>query len=174
MDEPHATGGKKGGLARRAASKAGDWVAAAAGAVSGVGPIGTRSPQRIAAEGAGTDYEAYMGTAALLALQKAEDKLVHHDELMFQVVHQTFELWCKLVLFELKSVGKLLDEDRVIEAYPLVQRATEAIQLNTQAMHVLETMTPWDFHVIRVALGQGSGAESPGFRQIQQKAPALW
>jgi tryptophan 2,3-dioxygenase len=170
-----ATTGSKGkpGLAKRAAGKAGDWVAAAASAVSGVGAIGTRAPKRIA-EGTQTDYEAYMGTAALLSLQKPEDQMVHHDELMFQVVHQTFELWCKLVLFELRSVGKLLDEDRVVEAYPLLQRATEALRINTDAMHVLETMTPWDFHVIRVALGQGSGAESPGFRQIQQKAPALW
>lgn len=159
--------------AGRAASKAGDWVAAAAGAVSGVGSIGDRAPKRLGS-GQVSDYEVYMGTEALLKLQKPEEKLVHHDELMFQVVHQTFELWCKLVLFELRAVGKLLDEDRLVEAYPLVQRCTEAIKLNTQAMHVLETMTPWDFHVIRAALGQGSGAESPGFRQIQQKAPALW
>jgi tryptophan 2,3-dioxygenase len=163
----------KGSLAKRAASKAGDWVAAAASAVSGVGPIGSGAPKRLGT-GDVTDYEAYMGTAALLSLQKPEDGMVHHDELMFQVVHQTFELWCKLVLFELKTVGALLDEDRLVEAYPLLQRATEAIRINTQAMHVLETMTPWDFHVIRAALGQGSGAESPGFRQVQQKAPALW
>jgi tryptophan 2,3-dioxygenase len=158
---------------RKAARKAGDWVAAAAEAVSGVGPIGTGSPQRLS-QGQVSDYEVYMGTEALLKLQKPEDQMVHHDELMFQVVHQSFELWCKLVLFELKSVGKLLDEDRVIEAYPLVQRCTQAVKLNTEAMHALETMTPWDFHVIRAALGQGSGAESPGFRLIQQKAPVLW
>lgn len=158
---------------RRVASKAGDWVAAAAGAVSGVGPIGKGSPQRLG-DGKVSDYEHYMGTEALLKLQKPEDKMVHHDELMFQVVHQSWELWCKLVLFELRSVGKLLDEDRVVEAYPLLTRCKEAFQLNSQSMHVLESMTPWDFHVIRVALGQGSGAESPGFRQIQQKAPALW
>jgi tryptophan 2,3-dioxygenase len=93
---------------------------------------------------------------------------------MFQVVHQSFELWCKLVLFELKSVGALIDQDRLVEAYPLLQRCTTAVRISTDSMHVLESMTPWDFHVIRAALGQGSGAESPGFRQIQQKAPALW
>lgn len=158
---------------KRVAGKAGDWVAAAAEAVSGAGPIGKGSPQRLST-GTVSDYEHYMGTEALLKLQKPEDKMVHHDELMFQVVHQTFELWCKLVLFELRSVGKLLDEDRLVEAYPRLQRCTEAVKINTQAMHVLETMTPWDFHVIRAALGQGSGAESPGFRQIQQRAPVLW
>ncbi|MEA3137704.1 MAG: tryptophan 2,3-dioxygenase [Thermoplasmata archaeon] len=158
---------------KQAASKAGDLIAAAASAVSGVGPIGTGAPKRLS-EGTVSDYEVYMGTEALLKLQKAEDKMVHHDELMFQVVHQTFELWCKLVLYELKSVGTLIDQDRLVEAYPLIQRCTLAVKLNTEAMHALETMTPWDFHVIRAALGQGSGAESPGFRLIQQKAPALW
>jgi tryptophan 2,3-dioxygenase len=126
------------------------------------------------ADGAGSDYERYMQTDTLLMLQKPEGQRVHHDELMFQVVHQSFELWCKLVLFELKTVGALVDQDRLVEAYPLLRRCTEAIRVNTEAMHVLESMTPWDFHVIRAALGQGSGAESPGFRQIQQKAPALW
>jgi tryptophan 2,3-dioxygenase len=153
----------------KAARKAGSWVAAAASAVSGVKVPAPALP------GAGsTDYERYMRTGELLALQKPEGERVHHDELMFQVVHQSFELWCKLVLFELKAVGQLVAQDRLVEAYPLLQRCSEAIRINTSALHILETMTPWDFHVIRAALGQGSGAESPGFRQVQQQAPALW
>ena len=143
-------------------------------------PLAATTPGAVAAastaasNAASTDYERYMGTSALLQLQKAEDVLVHHDELMFQVVHQSFELWCKLILFELRSVGKLLDEDRLVEAYPLIERCTDVIKLQTDAIHVLERMTPMDFHVIRVALGQGSGAESPGFRQILADAPKLW
>jgi tryptophan 2,3-dioxygenase len=163
---------EKNGI-RKLASKAADLLGSAAGAVSGVGAIGDRNPQRLT-NGAATDYEHYMRVPELLSLQKPEAQRVHHDELMFQVVHQSFELWCKLVLFELRSVKELLAQDRVVEAYPLIRRCTEAVQLNTTAMHVLETMTPWDFHVIRAALGQGSGAESPGFRQVQQQAPALW
>ncbi|HUR64428.1 MAG TPA: tryptophan 2,3-dioxygenase family protein [Candidatus Thermoplasmatota archaeon] len=128
----------------------------------------------VAAGPGGSDYERYMMTDALLMLQKPEEKRVHHDELMFQVVHQNFELWCKLILFELKTVGTLLEQDRLVETYPLLQRCTQAIRISTESLHVLESMTPWDFHVIRAALGQGSGSESPGFRQIQQKAPALW
>jgi tryptophan 2,3-dioxygenase len=131
-------------------------------------------PTSVGGGAAGSDYERYMQTDALLMLQKPEDKRVHHDELMFQVVHQSFELWCKLILFELKTVGALLDENRVVETYPLLQRCSQAIRISTESLHTLESMTPWDFHVIRAALGQGSGAESPGFRQIQQKAPALW
>lgn len=170
-----SSSGKKGlrERTRQAASKAGDWVAAAASAVSGVGPIGTGNPQRLTT-GTVTDYEHYMRVPDLLTLQKPEAELAHHDEMMFQVVHQSFELWCKLILFELRAVGKLLAEDRIIEAYPLIERCSDAIRLNTDAMHVLERMTPMDFHVIRAALGQGSGAESPGFRNIQRDAPKLW
>ena len=138
-------------------------------------PVAPGPPKPLGGKADGeTDYEKYMRVRELLELQKPEAARVHHDELMFQVVHQSFELWCKLVLFELASVGRLLEEDRVVEAYPLLQRCTEAIKLNTDAMHTLETMTPWDFHVIRAALGQGSGAESPGFRDIQVQAPRLW
>ncbi|MHB8634451.1 MAG: tryptophan 2,3-dioxygenase family protein [Thermoplasmatota archaeon] len=121
-----------------------------------------------------SDYEKYMRVGELLSLQKPEAQLVHHDELMFQAVHQTFEIWCKMVLFELKTVGELVDQGRIVECYPLIERCSDVVRLNTDAMHVLERMHPWDFHVIRAALGQGSGAESPGFRNIQQRAPLLW
>ena len=126
------------------------------------------------ADGGETDYERYMNVAALLRLQKPEDERVHHDELMFQTVHQTFEIWCKLVLFEMRAVADLLDQDQVVRAVPLLRRCVDVIRVNTEAMHVLETMTPMDFHVIRAALGQGSGAESPGFRNILHEAPRLW
>jgi tryptophan 2,3-dioxygenase len=141
------------------------------------GPAGPArpGPQPLPGGHAGeTDYEKYMHVRELVSLQKPTTSLVHHDELMFQIEHQTFELWCKLILFELESVGTLLDQDRLIEAYPLIERCSDAIRLSSDGLHILERMTPWDFHVIRGALGQGSGAESPGFRNILQRAPALW
>ncbi len=137
-------------------------------AAGGPGPAPLPGPSNV------SDYEKYMRVPELLQLQKPEGQRVHHDELMFQVVHQSFELWCKLILFELRSIGELLDEDKIVEAYPLIERCSDAIRLNTDALHTLERMHPWDFHVIRAALGQGSGAESPGFRDIQQNAPRLW
>ena len=142
-------------------------------AVCPVPHAGPDGPQPLG-DGKVTDYELYMRIPDLLQLQKPEAVRVHHDELMFQVVHQSFELWCKLIRFELASVGRLIADDRLVETYPLLTRCSDAIRLNSEAMHVLETMTPWDFHVIRAALGQGSGAESPGFRGIQLDAPLLW
>lgn len=143
-------------------------------AVNENGHTKAAAPKLAPARADATGYEVYMGTDTLLSLQKPEASMLHHDELMFQVVHQTFELWCKLILYELRSVGKLLDEDRLVEAYPLIERCTDVIKLTTDGIHVLERMNPMDFHVIRAGLGQASGAESPGFRLIQQKAPALW
>ena len=149
--------------------------AAAAGCPVHVGPSTSGpGPQRLPGDDTVSDYEKYMRVPELLALQKPPRDMVHHDELMFQVVHQSFELWCKLILFELRSAGKLLAQDKVVEAYPLIERCSDAIRLQTESLHILERMHPWDFHVIRAALGQGSGAESPGFRDIQMHGPKLW
>lgn len=126
-------------------------------------------------EGEGdTDYERYMNIPALLRLQKKEGELGHHDELLFQTIHQAFELWNKLWLFELAHLSKLVDDDDVVGALPILDRMRLILETNTGALSTLDTMTPKDFHAIRVLLGQGSGAESPGFRQIQQTAPKLW
>src|SRR5688500_4908072 len=70
-------------------------AAAVPGSAGAAGTV--YGPNGSAATPASTDYERYMGTMALLQLQKAEDRMVHHDELMFQVVHQSWELWCKLI-----------------------------------------------------------------------------
>jgi tryptophan 2,3-dioxygenase len=158
--------------------------AAAPGTAGPLAPAAPGPAAMAAAPGAGlkplpgpaglSDYEKYMRVPELLQLQKPESARVHHDELMFQVVHQSFELWCKLILFELRSIGEMLDKDRIMEAFPLIERCSDAIRLNSESLHVLERMHPWDFHVIRAALGQGSGAESPGFRDIQMQAPRLW
>jgi len=121
-----------------------------------------------------TDYERYMKVDALLALQKPIPSLVHHDELLFQTVHQTFELWARQILFEIETAGELLARDRLLEAVRLFERATMAVRVVREQLHVLNTMNPWDFHEVRRHLGRGSGAESPGFQNLLKHAPRLW
>lgn len=121
-----------------------------------------------------TDYERYMRVDALLALQKPLDKLVHHDELLFQTVHQTFELWTRQILFEVQTAGELVARDDVLGAVKLLERATMATRIVRDQLHVLNTMNPWDFHEVRRHLGRGSGAESPGFQNLLRGAPKLW
>ncbi len=121
-----------------------------------------------------TDYERYMRTDDLLSLQKTDDEWVNPDEPMFQTIHQAFELWMKLVLWELERIKGLLDEDQLLETLPRFERCNRILRLNADALRVLDTMHPWDFHVIRANLGNGSGAESPGFNRILRHAPTLW
>src|SRR6266550_3771625 len=92
-----------------------------------------------------SDYERYLRTDDLLALQKTPEEMVHRDELLFQTVHQSSELWLKLACFE-------------------VETATAELRAH---------MSPWEYQSIRQILGHGSGFDSPGFRNIRRVSPSL-
>jgi len=119
-------------------------------------------------------YERYLRTDELLALQKPEDERLHPDELTFQVVHQTFELWWKMTVQQLRRAIEQLKSGGYGEAARALRRAVSAQGVIMQAMRQLEFVSPADFLVIRTGLGDGSGADSPGFRAILRAAPDLW
>lgn len=121
-----------------------------------------------------TMYERYLRTDELLALQKPEDERLHPDELTFQVVHQTFELWWKMTVQQLRRATEQLESGGYGEAARALRRAVSAQGVIMQAMRQLEFVSPADFLVIRTGLGDGSGADSPGFRAILRAAPDLW
>jgi tryptophan 2,3-dioxygenase len=122
----------------------------------------------------GSDYERYLRTDELLSLQKSADEWVHRDELLFQTVHQSSELWLKLACFEIDEAIALLGEDEIRRALRLLGRADHCIVIVTEALHVLERLSPWEYHELRKALGHGSGFDSPGFRELRARAPRLW
>src|SRR5215813_923023 len=113
-----------------------------------------------------TDYEKYIRTSELLALQKSAEDLSTHDEMQFQIVHQVAELWMKLIQHELAGVVALLDEDRLGEATHLLGRVHRIQRLLLVQLDLLDTMAPKDYMTIRTVLGHGSGQESPGFRAL--------
>ncbi|HLI87121.1 MAG TPA: tryptophan 2,3-dioxygenase family protein [Ktedonobacteraceae bacterium] len=119
-------------------------------------------------------YEQYLRTDELLSLQKSEDQLAHHDELQFQVVHQVFELWWKETAFELRTVRTYLQERNLQAALRLMNRVIRIQHLMLENLHMLETMTAWDFHGFRKVLGDGSGMDSPGFHALMKLSPLLW
>ena len=121
-----------------------------------------------------TDYEKYLNTETLLSLQKPADCLVCHDELQFQVVHQVAELWMKLFLHEVHYVAELLKSERLFEAHTLFGRCQSILNLLSDQLKLLNTMSPSEYHKVRTQLGKGSGQESPGFNLILEKAPTLW
>ena len=123
-------------------------------------------------EGA-TDYERYLKIPTLLRAQKAKDDLAHRDEYLFQVTHQTAELWFHQVLWDFEEVARLIAADKPLPAARILRRDAEIVRLVTQGTHILEHMIVWDYHVIRLALGRGSGQESPGFQGILLEGPKL-
>jgi tryptophan 2,3-dioxygenase len=120
-----------------------------------------------------SDYERYLRTDALLALQKTADEWVHRDELLFQSVHQTSEIWLKLAWNEIEEATRLIDADDLGGALRLLRRATDCYKLVTQALDMLEHMSPWEYTEIRKVLGHGSGFDSPGFRELRRVAKPL-
>ncbi|MBA3844149.1 MAG: tryptophan 2,3-dioxygenase [Actinobacteria bacterium] len=120
-----------------------------------------------------SDYERYLRTEDLLALQKDADEWVHRDELLFQTVHQSSELWLKLAWNEIEEAARLVGSDELAAANRLLRRANDCLKLVTQALDMLEHMSPWEYTFVRKALGHGSGFDSPGFREIRRVTPPL-
>ncbi|WBB53650.1 tryptophan 2,3-dioxygenase family protein [Verrucosispora sp. WMMD573] len=120
-----------------------------------------------------TDYARYMRTDTLLGLQRAPDEVIHRDELLFQVVHQSTELWLKLAAAELDEATAQVRAGRLPAAEALLVRATLAVRLITDQLEMLRFLSPVDFHAMQPALGNGSGAESPGWRQVQAASRQL-
>lgn len=122
-----------------------------------------------------TDYEKYIRTEELLALQKSPDQMVHPDELLFQVIHQQMELWLKVVMFEAERVSGMIDRDELESADHYLRRIADVLAHLARSLGILESMPPADYHVIRLnALAKGSGQESPGFNAVLERLPLLW
>jgi tryptophan 2,3-dioxygenase len=118
-----------------------------------------------------SDYERYLRTDELLSLQKPAEERVHHDELLFQTVHQSSELWLKLGTTEVDEAAALLERGEVAQgeispAIRLMRRAVLCLQYVTSQLEMLNQMSPWEYSEIRVVLGHGSGFDSPGFRRV--------
>ncbi len=119
------------------------------------------------------DYEVYLRTQALLGLQTPFEQLVAPDELCFQILHQTQELWLKCVAFEATSVVHALDADEPFAASSTLARMLAMTRCLSRDIEVLFTLSPDVFQVIRRHLGNGSGLESPGYNQVLVAAEAV-
>jgi tryptophan 2,3-dioxygenase len=129
--------------------------------------------QPILEGGAASDYERYLNTDELLALQKGEDEWVHRDELLFQVTHQSSELWLKLCWNDAGEAARLIEEGDLPGALRLLGRASLCVRLVISQLDMLERMSPWEYQEIRKVLGHGSGFDSPGWRELRHVFPRL-
>jgi len=120
-----------------------------------------------------TDYAGYLRIHDLLRLQHpiTEDA---HDELLFIVVHQSYELWFKLILHELGKARGELESGRPQAAVPPLGRVVAVERLLLGHLEVLETMSPDGFLKFGDPLSPGSGFQPSQFRRIETESPALY
>jgi aminocarboxymuconate-semialdehyde decarboxylase len=120
-------------------------------------------------------YSSYLRVSELLQLQYPQSSPQHHDELLFIIVHQTYELWFKELLHDLDAVVKNLREagaipdsrDEVYEAARLLRRCTEITRVLVEQFTILETMLPTHFLAFRGKLEPASGFQSEQFRELE-------
>ena len=127
-------------------------------------------------EGRGdSDYERYVRVPELLELQKPVALLAHPEERLFQITHQTAELWLHHVDYEITRATAHVAADEPELAAELLERCTRIFHLLREQIVILETMAPVDYHLIRTSsLGKGSGQESPGFAILLRVGKKLW
>lgn len=123
-------------------------------------------------------YGTYLGLDRILGAQEppgpdgAPRAISHHDEMLFLIVHQAYELWFKQVLHELTLARDLLAQDPVPEpdimrVVMALHRVHEIQKVLVAQLGVLETMNPADFLAFRDALGNASGFQSVQFRELE-------
>jgi aminocarboxymuconate-semialdehyde decarboxylase len=120
-------------------------------------------------------YSSYLQIPELLKLQHPQSSPPHHDELLFIIVHQTYELWFKELLHDLDAVVANLrkaginprSRDEVYEAARLLRRCTEITRVLVEQFTILETMLPTHFLAFRGKLEPASGFQSEQFRELE-------
>ena len=112
-------------------------------------------------------YGSYLRVPEILAAQQLRSDPVQHDELLFIVIHQVYELWFKQILHEIDGVVARLQDDDVLGATRLVRRCIEIQRVLVSQITVLETMSPTDFLSFRDHIMPASGFQSAQFREIE-------
>jgi tryptophan 2,3-dioxygenase len=115
-------------------------------------------------EGALT-YERYLALDELLALQRPVSD--SHDELLFIVIHQTTELWIKLMLHELDAARAAIAQGELAPAFKMTARVSRIQDQLVRAWDVLSTLTPSDYLRFRDRLGPASGFQSHQYRRLE-------
>jgi len=129
----------------------------------------------VAPPGEQLTYSSYLKVPELLQLQHSQSSPQHHDELLFIIVHQTYELWFKELLHDLDAVVANLQgaganpksRDEVYEAARLLRRCTEITRVLVEQFTILETMLPTHFMAFRGKLEPASGFQSEQFRELE-------
>ena len=112
-------------------------------------------------------YNSYLRVPELLKLQTPQSTPPHHDEMLFIIIHQAYELWFLLILQELETAMEHMGKGEVLRARHFINRVVQIQKLLVQQIHVLETMSPIEFLGFRDRLQPASGFQSVQFREIE-------
>ena len=112
-------------------------------------------------------YADYLRVDELLALQQPRSDPEEHDELLFIVVHQAYELWFKLLLHELDKVKGDFDANRTYPAIGTFKRLRTVMKVAVEQVDIVETLTPMSFNSFRDRLDKASGFQSSQFREME-------
>jgi tryptophan 2,3-dioxygenase len=121
--------------------------------------------RRFGEQGRKLSYGTYLKVPQLLELQERLSD--EHDELLFIVAHQVYELWFRVVLFELEAARDRIAADDIFFARHYLHRVHVVEKLLVEQIEVLETMSPQDFLAFRSQLAPASGFQSVQFREIE-------
>jgi tryptophan 2,3-dioxygenase len=112
-------------------------------------------------------YSEYLELGSLLNIQKPRSPGPDHDEMLFIVIHQAYELWFKEILHELDYLKKLLLNNDLPRSLHTLKRILTILKVLVHQTDILETMTPLEFLTFRDRLESASGFQSSQFREIE-------
>lgn len=112
-------------------------------------------------------YSDYLGLPTLLDLQHPRSSPAEHDEMLFIVIHQTYELWFRLALHEVSKLNRNMSDNDLFGAIHTAKRIRTIWKTVVQQVDILETMTPLSFASFRDRLDTASGLQSLQFRELE-------
>ncbi|MDM7920667.1 MAG: tryptophan 2,3-dioxygenase family protein [Pyrinomonadaceae bacterium] len=118
-------------------------------------------------ENAPLSYNKYLKVRELIDLQETLSEPVSHDELLFIIIHQTYELWFKQILHELDATVEWLGQGRTFRANHSLRGVVNIEKVLVTQIHILESMAPIGFLEFRNKLNPASGFQSMQFRELE-------
>ncbi len=112
-------------------------------------------------------YTNYLKINELLELQQLKSDPKEHDETLFIIIHQTYELWFKQIIHEFGKLNKELSAGNTWISIKTMRRILTIMKTLVSQVDILETMTPLEFNSFRKFLGESSGFQSLQFREIE-------
>ena len=112
-------------------------------------------------------YTSYLAIDELLKLQRPLSEGPEHDEMLFIVIHQSYELWFKQLIHEFEAAGKSLETGDTHRSLAILGRIRTILKVCVTQVDILETMTPLQFNAFRGYLSSSSGFQSAQFRKVE-------